>query len=264
MGRLLSTTRAGHAALQVLNTARARDARSYPSSELARDGFAVRPGFLPAADAAAIRADLARFEARSLTKAGVAGVRLRDRADRQEIDQNVRQLTGAEHLSPGIDALLRSRRIEDTMSGLAGFDLAVGGMTVQIDWPDTRTKRGLHVDSHWPPTYKCFVYLTPVAGPENGPFSVVPGSHRDRFKKVRAIAGNYLHGRKPTDLDREYRLDDARCLLGDPGTAIFADQRLAHAGWPEHTTGTRLMLVAYLYRPEITVPSFLGSRRASG
>jgi ectoine hydroxylase-related dioxygenase (phytanoyl-CoA dioxygenase family) len=119
---------------------------------------------------------------------------------------------------------------------------------VQIDWPDTETKRGLHVDSHWPPTYKTFIYLTPVTSPENGPFSVVPGSHRHRVKKVKAIAGNYLHHRLRTDLDFEYSLADARCLLGEPGTAIFADQRLAHAGWPGHTTGTRFMLVAYLYQ----------------
>jgi len=252
-----SVKQAGHTATQLVNTLRARDARSYGSAELARNGFVVRPGFLSPAQAQAIRDDLSRFEDRSVKDAGVAGARLRDRADRQRIDQNVRQLTGAQHLSPGVDRLFSSGRIERTMSGLTGFALAVGGMTVQIDWPDTRTKRGLHVDSHWPPTYKCFIYLTAVTGPENGPFSVVPGSHRHRAKKVKAIAGNYLHGRKPTDLDAEYRLADARCVLGDPGTAIFADQRLAHAGWPEHTTGTRFMLVAYLYRPGVTVPGFL-------
>ena len=257
MDRLSRARRAGHRAAQALNTALATGSRSYPSAELARNGYIVQPGFLPAVDAATIRDDLARFETRSIKDAGVTGVKLRDRADRQTIDQNVRQLTGAEHLSPSISALLNSGRIERAMAGLTGFDLAVGGMTVQIDWPDTKTKRGLHVDSHWPPTYKCFIYLTPVTGPENGPFSVIPGSHRDRFKKVKAIAGNYRHGRKPTDLDAEYRIEDARCLLGDPGTAIFADQRLAHAGWPGHTTGTRFMLVAYLYRPGITAPGFL-------
>lgn len=41
-------------------------------------------------------------------------------------------------------------------------------------------------------------------------------------------------------------IDAAQCLVARPGTAIFADQRLAHAGWPGHTTGTRFMLVAYL------------------
>ena len=45
---------------------------------------------------------------------------------------------------------------------------------------------------------------------------------------------------------------------GGSGTAIFADQRLAHAGWPGHTDGTRFMIVAYLYRPDVEVPGFLG------
>jgi hypothetical protein len=64
-------------------------------------------------------------------------------------------------------------------------------------------------------------------------------------------------------MHREYRLADARPLTGGRGTAIFADQRLAHAGWPEHTTQTRFMLVAYLFRPEVQVPRFLRPQRAS-
>ena len=102
------------------------------------------------------------------------------------------------------------------------------------------------------------MYLTAVSEPANGPFSVVPGPHRDRVKKVKAMAGDYLHGRDRTDLDHEYSIEDARCLLGPPGTAIFADQRIAHAGWPGHTTGTRFMLVAYLYQAGVEPPAFLG------
>ncbi len=77
------------------------------------------------------------------------------------------------------------------------------------------------------------------------------------MKKVKAILGDYLHGRDDTDLDHEYSIDDARCLLGPPGTAIFADQRLAHACWPGHTTGTRFMLDAYLPQVGVEPPPFL-------
>jgi hypothetical protein len=232
---------------QVVNTALARGAGSYPSADLARDGYVVQPGFLPAADTESALRDVERFADRAITETGVPGSRLSDRSSRQERDLNVRVLDGPQHLSPMLQRLAESGRIEETMTRLSGRRMAVGRMTVQIDWPDTETKRGLHVDSHWPATYKAFLYLTPVTGPENGPFSVVPGSHRHRIKKVKAVAGNYLHHRSRTDLDFEYTLEDARCLLGEPGTAIFADQRLAHAGWPGHTTGTRFMLVAYLY-----------------
>jgi ectoine hydroxylase-related dioxygenase (phytanoyl-CoA dioxygenase family) len=248
---------AAQAFAQAVNTALARGSRSYPSAELAHDGYALRPGFLSEADANAIVADVERFGDRTVRTTGMGGTKLRDRADKQSRDLNVRQLVSAERLSPTIDALYSSGRVEQVMSGLTGLDLRVGGMTVQIDWPDTETKRGLHVDSHWPPTYKAFVYLTSVLEPANGPFSVVPGSHRDRVKKVKAVAGDYLHGRDHTDLDHEYSMDDARCLLGPPGTAIFADQRVAHAGWPGHTTGTRFMLVAYLYQAGVQPPRFL-------
>ena len=252
---------AARTARQVGSTALARRARGYPDPGFARDGYAVREAFLDPAAATAIRADLDRYADRAVTRTGVPGTILRDRAKRQSRDLNVRQLVGAERLSAGIDELTRSGRIEATIRALTGLRLTLGAMTVQIDWPDTETKRGLHVDSHWPPTYKAFVYLTPVTAPEYGPFSVVPGSHRHRVKKLKAIAGDLLAGRDHTDLDHEYDLADARCLLGGPGTAIFADQRLAHAGWPGHTTGTRFMLVAYLYEPGVTPPKFLGRRQ---
>jgi Phytanoyl-CoA dioxygenase (PhyH) len=232
---------------QVVNTALARGAGSYPSVDMARDGYVIETAFLPAVEAESAKRDVERFADRGVTETGVPGSKLTDRSNRQHRDLNVRVLDGPQHLSPVIQRLVESGRIEETMTRLTGREMAIERLTVQIDWPDTETKRGLHVDSHWPPTYKTFIYLTPVTSPENGPFSVVPGSHRHRLKKVKAIAGDYLHHRSRTDLDFEYSLADARCLLGAPGTAIFADQRLAHAGWPGHTTGTRFMLVAYLY-----------------
>jgi hypothetical protein len=248
---------ASHSAVQAANTALARGARSYPSADMARDGYIVRRGFLSATETAPIMADLERFGDRAVRTTGITDTKLRDRADKQSRDLNVRQLVNAERVSPAIDALYRSGRTEQVLSELTGLDLRVGGMTVQIDWPDTETKRGLHVDSHWPPTYKAFVYLTSVTDPANGPFSVVPGSHRHRARKVKAIVGNYLHGRDYTDVDHEYSIDEARCLVGSPGTAIFADQRLAHAGWPGHTRDTRFMLVTYLYEARIEPPRFL-------
>jgi len=246
---LAAPIRAVRSAGQVVNTALARSARSYRSEEFASDGFVVLPGFLDASAASAAADDIAPFTDRSRRESGVPGVLIKDRSQRQQRDLNVRQVVGVVPISPAVAELAASRRMQDTIEDLTGWPLRLGRLVVQIDWPDTKTKRGLHVDSHWPPTYKAFVYLTPVRGPENGPFSVVPGSHRDRLKKLRAIAGDYRQGRPRTAVATVYSLADAHQLLGEPGTAIFADQRLAHAGWPEHSTGTRLMVVAYLYRP---------------
>jgi hypothetical protein len=125
--------------------------------------------------------------------------------------------------------------------------MAVGRVTVQVDWPDTETERGLHLDSYWPSTYEAFLYLTPVTGPENDPSP----SCRDRIAigstgSRRSPATSYTIDRGPTSTSST-PIEDARCLLGEPGTAIFADQRLAHASWPGQTTGTSFMLVAYFY-----------------
>lgn len=242
---------------QAVNVAIARGARSYPCPAMAADGYVVRRDFLGPAELAAAMLAVAPYQDRRTTVAPTPESRVVDRNRRDGHDQQVRQLMRAETISPVLSDLFRSGAIEATMSELTGRNLRLGGMTVQIDWPDTTTKRGLHVDSHWPPTYKAFVYLSDVPGPENGPFSLVPGSHRHRARKVRAVLRNHRGHRPRTDLDVEYSLAEARCVLGPAGTAIFADQRLAHAGWPGHTTGVRFMLVNYLYEAGVAAPRFL-------
>jgi ectoine hydroxylase-related dioxygenase (phytanoyl-CoA dioxygenase family) len=241
----------------VVNAAKATGARSYSSPDLARLGYVLEPNFLDGDVVDSIMTDLGRFADRSVRSTGVTGSTLRDRADRQSRDLNVRQITNVDRLSADVADLVASGRVVRQMSQLLGKDVRLGGMTLQVDWPDTQTKRGLHVDSHWPPTYKAFIYLTSVTAPENGPFSVIPGSHGDRVKKIRAVVGNALRHRDLTDLDHVYDMRFARCLTGSAGTAIFADQRLAHAGWPGHTEGTRFMLVAYLYPEDVSPPAFL-------
>ena len=240
-----------------MHTALASGSGRYPSAALARDGFVVQPQFLDADAAGRLREALSYLAERTVKSVPAAGVAVRDRADRQDRDLNVRQVLNVDRLDPGVSALIPSERIDAAMRAFTGRDVRLGSMTLQVDWPDTETKRGLHVDSHWPVTFKAFLYLTDVTEPANGPFAAVPGSHRHRLRKLAAIVHNAARRKKLTDLDGAYRLDEARCLTGAAGTAIFADQRLAHAGWPGHTTGTRLMLVGYFYDATVEVPAFL-------
>lgn len=252
-----SVQRVLSSAEQGVSVATARRARSYPCPAMAANGYVVREDFLDLVDVETAMAAFAPYRDRRTVSAPTPESRVVDRDRRDGRDQQVRQLMRAETVSPILGDLFRSGRIEATMGELTGRVLSMGGMTVQIDWPDTSTKRGLHVDSHWPPTYKSFIYLSDVPDPQHGPFSVVPGSHRHRIRKVRAVLADHRHHRPRTDVDFEYSLAEAHCLTGPPGTAIFADQRLAHAGWPGHTTGVRFMVVSYLYEIGVHAPAFL-------
>src|SRR5215213_4023364 len=111
---------------QVVNTALARGAGSYPSADLARDGYVVQPGFLPAADAESALHDVECFADRAIAETGVLGSRLSDRSSRQERDLNVRVLDGPQHLSPVLQRLVESGRIEETMSRLTGRRMGIG------------------------------------------------------------------------------------------------------------------------------------------
>ncbi len=117
-------------AAQAVNTALARGASSYPSIDMARDGYVIDPAFLSASDAESAMRDVERFADRSITETGVPGSKLTDRSNRQLRDLNVRVLDNPQHLCPVIQQLAESGRIEETMTRLTGRRMAVGRLTL--------------------------------------------------------------------------------------------------------------------------------------
>jgi len=109
-----------------------------------------------------------------------------------------------------VDDLLTSRGLMDEVRKYAGRPLRVVQVTVHVSRPsdqhiwqtfrdcETRTKLfNLHIDPK-PGTMKAIIYLSEVTG-EDGPFSVIRGSHRWEVDEIERIfawgnsTGNYCH-----------------------------------------------------------------------
>ena len=105
------------------------------------------------------------------------------------------------------------------------------GFGIQMDGVDTATKRDFHVDRLFPPLLKAFVYLTDVDEDGDGPYTVIPGSHR---KFVRKEANDFVNaattgGRR--DMHRLAGRESFEKVLGSAGTLILSTQDVMHKGW---------------------------------
>lgn len=101
--------------------------------------------------------------------------------------------------------------------------------------------RGLHVDN-LDGSYKLFVYLSDVAGLDDGPYAYVPGSHRCGGLLRREARLNTLCGRPEND---SHSFDGYEMPLPVPkGTAILSCQSGVHRGMPQREGASRTVLVA--------------------
>lgn len=166
-------------------------------------------------------------------------------SDRSAFDRNVYQLMNFQGIDPDFQT-----RYEDKILSLfkeeLGLDLCIASYTVQLDLPDTLTKRPFHMDG-FGVNYKLFVYLNDVLKMEDGPYTVIPGSHRMMGRKWVNLILNLFSGNSTSD-DMRYLHDDcdAHSFLAPKGTAIMSCQSLAHKGWQHHSGTRRYVLVVYL------------------
>jgi len=100
--------------------------------------------------------------------------------------------------------------------------------------------RGLHIDN-LDGSYKAFLYLSDVCGPEDGPYAYVPGSHHRPDLLKREARLNSLNGRPETDSyafeGREINFPVKR------GTVIISCQSGVHRGMPQQEGASRTVLV---------------------
>lgn len=231
-----------------------RDRRAAPaaaSGPFARDGVEVVPGVLSADDCAAIVAAAeAALRTESYIVEGDCYLFCRGREEGYAVDREVRQFFGVEGLHPRLGELDAAGTLRALAEERVGVPLVQRAFSLQVDDPDTVSKRGWHVDDLFPHTYKVFVYLTDVRGPEDGPYTVVPGSHRstlgNALRKVVNVLWNRVAGLPETEMSRLFSDREARRFEAPAGTAIVSTQTLVHKGWHDHHGARRLMLVVYL------------------
>lgn len=108
--------------------------------------------------------------------------------------------------------------------------------------------------------YKAMLYLSDT-GPDNGPFQILPGSHRP-LRVVRDTLVGRLD-KPPSSRIRTEQIarllaaepDRALSLPGAAGTVILFDSSTIHRGMPIHT-GVRYALTNYFYPPAGLTPAF--------
>ncbi len=159
-------------------------------------------------------------------------------------DSKVKNIFNFNLLNEKLDSIINSNLLTEKLEEQLGDKVVLKTCSLQIDEPDTRTKRSWHVDRNPPPTFKAFIYLTDVDSELEGPYCAIPGSHKWRVKRLLNIFTNLITGSKRSDMHR-YIGEREDFFLAKKGTLIFSTQTLFHRGSPKHEIKTRYMLINY-------------------
>jgi len=160
-------------------------------------------------------------------------------------NSSVRELLNANEIDEGLADLLKSDQVQKMFSEHMGERVELLGFGIQLDELDTKSKRGFHVDVLYPPLMKAFIYLNDVEDLGDGPYTIVPGSHRWWFRKfLNDVINACTVGARR---DMLYFVPDSRVrtVLAPAGTMILSTQDAIHKGWTNHWRNPRHALIAY-------------------
>lgn len=172
----------------------------------------------------------------------------------QGLDREVQHIINAQEVDDKLSKLFRSHIVEDMFERQIGEKFQLRSITIRVDNPDTESKRGYHTDGVTPPVYKAFIYLSDVDNYGDGPYTIIPGSHRHIFRKIinyfyswtlTALSISKTYSRKD-DVRLFYNDKQAVSIFGKAGTLIISNQQLVHKGWHEHDKNRRYALICYL------------------
>ena len=216
-----------------------------PDNAFTTDGYAVVPDLLDRAECerlVALADDLLTESSRVISGNCYTWVKAQAAHGR---NTQVREILNVNEVDPGVAALLDERVVQREFEARLGEPVELYGFSIQVDGTDTRTKRGFHVDTLHPPVLKAFIYLTDVHDEADGPYTIIPGSHRHYVRKaindfINAVSSS---GRR----DMHHVVADRRQtpVLGPAGTMILSTQDAMHKGGSEHSGRPRYALIAH-------------------
>lgn len=160
-------------------------------------------------------------------------------------NSGVRELLNVQEIDENLAELVRQRTFPSLFEANIAQPVELIGLSIQLDAIDTRTKRDFHVDCHFPPLLKAFVYLNDVEHPGDGPFTIIPGSHRYMVRRLANDLVNAFSSSARRDMHRFLPHRRARRVLGPAGTLILSTQDAIHKGWGNHWRRNRYALIAY-------------------
>lgn len=216
-----------------------------PENPFTRDGFEVIEGFLDRAQCERL-ARLAdeHLPGPSHRVAGDCYTWVKSEAAHGR-NTGVREILNVQDIDPFLAELMERRTLQTLFEERLGERVELYGFGIQFDGIDTSTKRGFHVDGLFPPQLKAFVYLNDVEVEGDGPYTIVPGSHRWYGRKFVNDVANALTTGARRDMRFLVPADRARTVLAPAGTLILSTQDAIHKGWGDHWRTPRHALVAY-------------------
>jgi hypothetical protein len=182
-----------------------------------RDGFVVRPNFLPPAQFAALLAQVRAYRGR-----------LREIAEGDTIMRKIALDGRALAELPALSAVLRSRDWQGLIRYVGSRDAEpvvwVQSILRHVGAGPSDPQTLLHADT-FHPTVKAWLFLTDVAA-DAGPFTYVPGSHRltpERLAWERYMSLTAHQSANSEVREGSFRVDPAELgSLGLPQPRIFA------------------------------------------
>ncbi len=219
--------------------------RGRPVNDFTKNGFEVVPDFLDRAECRRL-VSLAQthLEGPSHIVAGNCYTWVKAEAEHGR-NSAVRELLNVNEIDPAVEQLLTGRAVQDLFTERLGETVELKGFSIQMDGVDTATKRGFHVDTLFPPTFKAFIYLTDVEVDGDGPYTVIPGSHRDFARKIFNDFVNAATSAARRDMFHLTNGISHQKLLAPAGTLILSTQDLIHKGWGEHSHAPRFAMIGY-------------------
>lgn len=221
----------------------------WPNSQLKKDGIETIKNFLTEeeCDYFINLADQYKEDKSYMIGENAWFVNRSEKYDNQ--DSKVSQLMNVQNLDEKAEKLFFSKKIEKLFHDRIKEDLFIRSISIQIDKPDTSTKRSWHVDNTAPASYKAFIYLTDVLNNNNGAYTVIKGTHKKNIRRWLNTVLNFIKNKPLTDVNHFIKSNE----LGDEfkakkGTLIMSNQTLFHRGSPFHSEKTRYMMVIYLRR----------------
>jgi len=218
-----------------------------PDTQFNKDGLLIIDNFLSESDCDDL-VELGKTKIKENVKSGLIAddVYLNIRADAEDgRDTKVKQIFNFDKLSDKLGDEFMNK-LSNTFEENLGEEVVIKTCTLQVDDPDTKTKRSWHTDKNPPPNFKAFVYLTDVQNEQQGPYCAIKGSHRWKYRRIFNVMINLIT-KSPKLTDMHHMVGNRNDhYLAKKGTLVLSTQTLFHRGSPMHSEKTRFMLITYI------------------
>ena len=209
------------------------------------DGFLTVPGYVGAAWLDRLRAVVAAKieESRMLT---ASDDQFDLAPDHSAEKPNIRQLRKAVDQHPELWAFARDPAVVDLVADLVGPDVRFHSSKLNFKWSDGGDAVRWHQDIQaWPHTnfgvLTFGVYLDDT-GPEQGPLTALPGTHRGTIFDQFDDAGRWTGAIVPRDV-ATLPTDTTTELCGPAGTVVLIHCRVVHGSAANYSSRMRPLLL---------------------